>query len=202
MTNCAPWHTSSFWGWINEGQNNTWAPCLNSLLCTVPSQHLFVCLLPSISISPSVYHPSISALSRAYNPLSISPCICPFSSLKEKGHIVLFPKVPGVFYPYLCFSFCPPLVHRGNQTKKVNIWTAAKDGRGVASLASASLMSRPETSSSQNSERRMTDRENCPTILMFVTWQPDWECQLKMAACPNSVCLICASSRLIWEQRF
>lgn len=72
-----------------------------------------------------MYYPSIAAVSRAYNLLPISP------SCKEKWHILLFPKVPGVFYLYLCFSTCPPLVNRGNQTKKkkVNIWTAAKDGR-------------------------------------------------------------------------
>lgn len=59
---------------------------------------------------------------------------------------------------HTCFSSCPPLVHRRNQTKKCNIWTGAKDGKGVASLASVSLMmmmmmmSRPEASSSQNRE--------------------------------------------------
>lgn len=56
-----------------------------------------------------MYHPSIAAVSRAYNLLPISP------SRKGKWHILLFPKVPGVFYPYLCFSTCPPLVHRGKK---------------------------------------------------------------------------------------
>lgn len=39
------------------------------------------------------------------------------------------------------------------QKKKVNIWTAAKDGRGVASLASVSVMSRPERPPPARTER-------------------------------------------------
>lgn len=137
--------------------------------------------------------------------------LCPFLPLSFSQRKTTYTPVPQgagclLFIPL--FFILSPIGPQRKSDKKVNIWTAAKDGRGVASLASASVMSRPETSSSQHRERWfppypiMTYRENCPTILMFVTWQPDWECQWKMAACPNRVCLIHISSRLMGEQRF
>lgn len=80
LTNCAPWHTSSFWDRRNEGRENTWASCLNPLLCTVPSQHLFVCLLPSVSISPLC----IILLSLPFLELII---FCPLLPLAKKNDI-------------------------------------------------------------------------------------------------------------------
>lgn len=167
--------------------------CLNLLRCMLPWQHLFVCHVPAVSIRFSAHRPSLSAPSGVYNPLPIAPFL--FLSKKSDTYS-LFPRCRAS-------SIRTSVIHlvshwsaeKSGQKKRVNIWTATKDGGGEAPLASASVMSRPETSSSHRwlpPHPIMANRENCPTIFMFVTRQRDRKCQPKMAARPNNV-----SSRLI-----
>lgn len=173
----------------------THEPCV--WICLYVWCHRSTCLSAVflLSISPSAYHPSIFAVSQAYNPLPISPLLF----LSKKNNYFLSPRCWVSFIHTSVFHLVSHWSTEEIRQKKVNIWTATKNEREVAFLASVSVMSRPETSSSQNNERWflpypiMTGRENCPTILMPVTWQQDWECQQKMAACPNNVSLIPAS---------
>lgn len=82
LTNCAPWHTSSVWDWINEGQKTTyeagvWFPlhvryhrstCLSVFLLSVFLLFFFL-LSPLV---PLCIVPSIIVFSLAHNPLLIS----------------------------------------------------------------------------------------------------------------------------------
>lgn len=168
---------------------------------TVPSQHLFVCLLPSVSISPLC----IIVLSLPFLELII---LCPFLPLSKKNDIYSSsPRCRVSSIHTSVFHLVPHWSTEEIRRKKVNIWTAAKDGRGVASLASAPVMSRPETSPQPEQGEMVpaisnNDRQRKWPYHFDVVYMATGLGMSAKDGCLPQQHLIHVSSRLKGEQRF
>lgn len=129
LTNCAAWHTSSNWEWGNEGKQilRKHKPHVRIHFVGIsaalrfavpPCTHSSVCF-SFFSISPFVSLSLFLCLCLLLFLLTFNP-LCPFLPLslflfylsQKKKKTLLLPQVEGVFYPYLCFSSCPPLFQR------------------------------------------------------------------------------------------
>lgn len=193
----AAWRTSSKLGAEKWKENKSggkhklhifeftfWAYCIYLQVCT-PSLpafiHLSVSLFPSLLV-PLCYIPPTPSFSVSCYFLLVFNPLCPFlppslscflskkrKETKRKRKRKKLPQVEGVFYPYLCFSSCPPLFHREYRHRRQYLDSSSRrQGSSIASLyklASEAVMSKPETSQGQNTAiwlppcPVMTDRE-------------------------------------------
>lgn len=176
---------------------------------TAPSQPSFVCLPPSICISPFVYHSLYICLSLSLLQYLILCLFLPFSlsvffpQRKNTPH----PSGGGCLLSILMFFILSSTVPRRTETQNVNIWTAAKDSRRLAQLPSPSWqlgcdeqtrdLLRPKQCK-MNPTMSINDRErNCFYHFDVCYMATRLEMTAKMAACLNSACLINISPQII-----